>query len=319
MKRALACALALAGCTSFEDPDVVVDLRVLAISADLPEQIVDVDLQHPQQPAELLQQLVPTEVCALVADPGKDRGLHYEISICPYTRNGRCDSAATAVVGSGEIADPDTGVQQPPMCATIAPNANLLGVLLEVLNDDALAGLGGIDYLAELRVGGVGGDPDLDLYAAKTLRVAPRIPAERMANHNPTIDGIMIDDATPLPLGRCPAQAAPLEVAPGTKLRFTPLETAGAREDYVVPTLSGASRMFTESLTYQWISGAGSFSAGSTGGPRDVAGNPAPLFTDWTAPKAKDVSGPTDVPLWIIQRDERLGVTWYESCVRVVP
>ena len=319
MKRALACALALTGCTSFEDPDIVVDLRVLAIRADLPEQIVDVDLQHPQQPAELLQQLVPTEVCALVADPGKDRGLHYGFSICPYTRSGRCTSAATAVVGTGEITDPDPGAQQEPMCATIAPNANLLGVLLEVLDSDALAGLGGIDYLAELRVGGVGGDPDLDLYAAKTLRVAPRIPIERMANHNPTLDAIMIDDATLLPLGRCGAQTAPREVAPGTKLRLTPIETAGAREDYVVPTLSGAARMFTESLTYQWISGAGSFSAGSTGGPRDVAGNPAPLFSDWTAPKAKDVRGPTDVPLWIIQRDERLGVTWYESCVRVVP
>jgi hypothetical protein len=25
------------------------------------------------------------------------------------------------------------------------------------------------------------------------------------------------------------------------------------------------------------------------------------------------------VSLWIIQRDERLGVHWYESCIRVTP
>ena len=44
-----------------------------------------------------------------------------------------------------------------------------------------------------------------------------------------------------------------------------------------------------------------------------------PLFTDWTAPSAKDLDGPTDVSFWFIQRDERLGLTWYEACVRVVP
>jgi hypothetical protein len=25
------------------------------------------------------------------------------------------------------------------------------------------------------------------------------------------------------------------------------------------------------------------------------------------------------VQLWVVQRDERGGVSWYESCVRVVP
>jgi hypothetical protein len=34
---------------------------------------------------------------------------------------------------------------------------------------------------------------------------------------------------------------------------------------------------------------------------------------------AEDVPETRDLPLWIIQRDERLGVAWYESCVRVVP
>ena len=28
---------------------------------------------------------------------------------------------------------------------------------------------------------------------------------------------------------------------------------------------------------------------------------------------------PLDVPLWIIQRDERGGTAWFESCVRVIP
>ena len=42
----------------------------------------------------------------------------------------------------------------------------------------------------------------------------------------------------------------------------------GVREDYVVPTFDGGSRMFTESLTYQWLAGDGEWSRSRTGGCR---------------------------------------------------
>jgi hypothetical protein len=103
------------------------------------------------------------------------------------------------------------------------------------------------------------------------------------------------------------------------KVRLTPVEPPDARETYVAPTIDGTGRTFTEALTYQWLVGAGAVTAAFSGGPRDISGNPAPLFTDFKTPGADDVPAPTDVPLWIIQRDERLGVHWYESCVRVVP
>jgi hypothetical protein len=32
-----------------------------------------------------------------------------------------------------------------------------------------------------------------------------------------------------------------------------------------------------------------------------------------------DLDGPTDVSIWIVQRDERFGVHWYESCIHVTP
>jgi hypothetical protein len=102
-------------------------------------------------------------------------------------------------------------------------------------------------------------------------------------------------------------------------VRLTPIEAATSRETYVAPTLDGLSEMFNETLTYQWVASGGSLSKGDTGGPRDVTGNPAPLFTDFKSPSADDITGPTDIALWIIQRDERLGVTWYESCIRVIP
>ncbi len=323
MKRGPALAVLLAGCTSFEDPDIVVDLRVLALSADHPEQVVDVDLANPQMPVQLLQQLVPAQVCALIADPAFERRLRWNLTLCSYGDYSRCSPDVAVTIASGIADDPETAPTPPQICGTVAPNANLLGVLLDALEGDQLRGLGGVDYLVQLTVGGEGADPALDLYAAKDLRVAPRIPTARQANVNPNLDRIeaTIEHGDPIALGtgRCVDRAPTLTVKPRDLVRLTPIERADAREAYVVPTLDGKGRMFTESLTYQWIASAGGFSSGSTGGPRNITGNPPPLFSDWRAPNAEDLAGPTDISLWIIQRDERLGVTWYQSCIRVVP
>jgi hypothetical protein len=323
--RALAaCALAgIAGCNSFQDPDLVVDLRVLAMTSSPPDQVIDVDLTQPVMPQSLLAQLVPTQVCSLVADPGLDRRLAWSLALCPLLRGDRCDPDLEVPLGQGLLDDPDTAVPEPQLCATVAPDGNLLAVLLGALEDDTLRGLGGLYYGVVLRIGGEDAYRDLDQYAAKVLRVAPRIPTTATANTNPRLDHIdaTIGDTAPvaLPLVRCAENPAPLELPPDTKLRLSPVEPDGVREVYVVPTLDGKSQTFTESLTYQWVAGAGGFSSGSTGGPRDVSGNPAPLFTDYKAPAAADLDGPTDIALWIIQRDERLGVHAYEACVRVIP
>jgi hypothetical protein len=312
-----------AACGRFQDPNVVVDLRELAIAASPPDQVIDVDLTRPPDPQALLAQLVPTTVCSLVADPGQGRRLLWSMTMCPALGSDRCAGDDGVPLGGGLVDDPDTTVPEPPLCVTIDPDARLLGVLLSELEGDTLHGLGGVDYQVALRVGGENGDRELDQYAIKTVRVSPRIPRAHTANANPRIERIdtSIDDAAPvvLPLGRCADNPAPLVIAAAAKLRLTPIEPDDAREVYVVPTLDGKSQTFTESLTYQWVSSAGGFSNGSTGGPRDVSGNPAPLFTDFRAPAAGDLDGPTDVSLWIVQRDERLGVQWYEACVRVMP
>ena len=321
---AWALAAGAAGCGRFQDPNVVVDLRVLAMSSSVPDQMVDVDLTRPVDPAALLAQLVPDQVCALVADPGADRRLLWSMTLCPLTSDDRCDDGdPQVVIGGGLLDDPDITTPEPALCATVEPDADLFALLVDVLQGDTLHGLGGLYYAVVLRVGGDNGDRTLDQYATKTLRVLPRIPATATANTNPRIDHIdaALGDAAagPLPPGRCLDDPAPYALAPGAKLRLTPAEPSGAREVYVVPTLDGRAETFTEILTYQWVSSAGGFSKGTTGGPHDISGNPAPLFTDYKAPAASDLDGPTDVSIWIIQRDERLGVHWYESCVRVVP
>jgi hypothetical protein len=311
-----------AACGRFQDPNVVVDLRVLAMASSPPDQVIDVDLTQPVNPVAVLAQLVPTQVCALVADPSLERRLRWSLTACEWDGE-RCDENSIQVVIGEGLADDPESVPTPQICGTVELTPDIFQILSEIVQGDTLHGLGGIDFPVVLRIGGEDADRTLDQYATKTVRVAPRIPATRTANTNPSVDHFdaTIDDgpAVPLPLGRCLENPAPYVMAPSTKLRLVPIEPPGAREVYVVPTLDGKSQTFTESLTYQWIASAGGFSSGSTGGPRDVSGNPAPLQSDYKSPAADELMGPTDVTLWIVQRDERLGVHWYEACVRVVP
>jgi hypothetical protein len=321
--RPILVAALVVGCGKLDDPNVVIDLRILGAVADAPEQVLDLDPRHPPTPVDLLAQVRPTTICALLADPAQDRALRVAMVACSKTTDLRCDSDHPQLAfASVVIADPDTAPEPAPginpACATLAPDGDLLGVLVDALQRDPLSGFGGLDYEIELAVGPVDGEPEA--FASKTLRLSPRITPTQTANHNPTLDHVevSIDGGAPrpLPLGRCVEQVAPLVVSAGRKARLTPVEAAGARESYVVPTYSGGVETFTESLSYQWTATVGGFSKGTTGGVRDVYGNTPPLFTDWKAPS---VQAATDVPLWIVQRDERLGAAWYASCLRVVP
>ena len=168
MKRLLAIALLLAGCGNFQDPDVVIDLRVLAMTSDPANQVVDISASS--QPADVIAQLVPTTVCALASDPSFDGGLRWSMTMCNLDTDDRCTSDSPQIhIGDGTIDDPDTTSPEPQLCATIQPNADLVSVLLNYVEDDTLMGLGGIDYGVVLEVGDLDVDPAEDQFAAKTL------------------------------------------------------------------------------------------------------------------------------------------------------
>jgi hypothetical protein len=326
MKRALLLALApavlAAGCGSFEDPAIVIDLRVLGMSADPPEQLVPYDPANPPDPSTI--QLDPVEICALIAEPGVDRPLDYVMTACPPTGDGRCDPTEPGIaVGGGTIDDPETAAAPQVACAQLDPSTDLFAVITQAIKDDPLAGFDHVDIQVVMRVNPVGATPDEAIWATKAVRFGAQVPAERQPNHNPTLTEL--DGTTPdgtvaaLAPGRCVDQAAPVEVGPGEDLAILPVEPAGAREDYVVPTFDGGEQHLTENLSYEWLAGAGKWKRSSTGGPTDPFGNDPQLDTVWTAPAAADVGDGLDVSLWVIQRDERLGEAWSESCVHVHP
>ncbi len=330
MSRAVAAAVAVAGlglaaCGSFEDPSIVIDLRVLAAVTEPPEQVVPFDPANPTA----IPDFQPFETCALVADPAAERGLTWTLSVCPRIGSLRCDPERPQfVAASGHIDDPDTSPTPVRLCATVPAGGPLLGVVRDAIENDSLQGFGGIDINLALTVT-PDGAPDEAVYSGKAARFSAKLPAERVANANPTLDRIEVDlpaggEPIALPLGRCVDQAAPIALRVGERIHLTPIEPPGAREDYVVPTFEGGSRMFTENLRYQWLAGRGDWTRAGTGGTRDGAGNPPPLDTEWKTPTAAQLADagltpPLDVPLWVVQRDERGGVAWFESCVRVVP
>jgi hypothetical protein len=318
VKRSLL-ILMLAACGKFEDPAIVLDLRPIALAADYPEQVVTVDAMS--QPADILAQLKIAHIKILIADLNFERRIRWHAELCWQDDAERCDhSSPWEVIGDGLWDDPDV---MAPADITIPKDSNLLGILLDELDNDPLHGLGGLTYGLSLRIGGEDADPSLDQYLSKALMVSPKIPANRTPNNNPTLDSISAEvDGGPdftLPTNSCPTEAAPLVIAPGQKVRMEPVERSDTRETYTVPTLDGMTRTFTEAVEYQWLATAGKFSDSTTGGGHDPFGNLKPTHTEWTAPTADKIDGLTDVSFWIIQRDERLGVNWVQACIRIQP
>ncbi|MEZ4361263.1 MAG: hypothetical protein R3B48_13850 [Kofleriaceae bacterium] len=324
-RAALCCsALALAACDpGFENPTEVIDLRPLAISAEPPEQVLDVDLTMPPNANDLLRQLRPVEICALAGDP-LVRSLTSTLTVCVEGRDARCDASRPRIVlASGVVTpDPETAIPRPQLCARLEPDANLLAVLLGAIDADPLSGFSGIDLLIEWTLAADGAPA---VYAGKRVRFAARVPERRTANQNPTVLEFTASVSgaearmQPLPLGRCVDQLEPLTITAGDRVTITPVEPEGLRETYVVPTFDGGVREFTETIEYQWYTSAGTFSTAVSGGRRDAFGNLPGLASAFRSHAAKDVLAAEDAAIWIVQRDERLGVAWFESCVRVLP
>ncbi len=335
MRRALALVICVAaGCTTFEDPSVVLDLRIVAMTASLdptslpgqpvlgPEQVIDVDLERPN-PTEILAQLQPTTICAMIADPANHRDLRWKMTVCLLGPGDRCDLDHPVIeLGSGLLSDPDDSEFEQQACAELVTvqNQTLLTILREAVEANPVQALGGIEYGVVVTVDDPA-DPTAVVHGAKHLKVSARIPADRVANANPFIQYL---DAAVTGIGllivRCRCGDPVCDAArvrAGTVVTLFPVEPESVREDYSALRLDGTSTKITETITYQWLAGNGTFSDETTGGGHDVLGNQSLLGTEWRAPRGH--TAPILVPIWMLQRDERYGVNVLESCIEVMP
>jgi hypothetical protein len=316
-----AATLFAAGCGEFETQSIVLDLRVLAMTVDPPEVVTPFD---PDNPDDIVLQDV--EVCALVADPGDSRRLEYNMVACAERNSSRCDDVTAPFVdiGFGTIEDPEEAGAPVQLCQTLPANANLLAVIENAIEESALSGFGGVPVAIEFWVRPEDTGLEEAQFATKQMLYSPEFPVGRVANTNPSLIEITLereDESTEvLPLGRCVDIADPPTVVLEEVVNFMPVEPDGVREDYLLPTFDGGSREFTENLTYAYYSTEGDWEREVTGGPRDFAGNEPPLDSEWTSlDEDADIGDGLDVQFWIVQRDERGGLAWFETCIRVVP
>lgn len=312
---------ALAACGTFEDPSIVIDRRPLAVVATPPEQVVAID---PQNPTAV--DFEDVEVCALVAEPDRVP-LAWSLVACPPQRDLRCtDLEAPFTVVDRFVAAGDPRAVGQVACAVVPGDATLTAIVRHTIENDSLQGFGGVDINVSIRIAPVGGSEDEAVYAGKAVRFSAKVPAERVANTNPGIGEILVqvdrgggfDVPENLRTGACLDAAGRLTVAPGNVVKLAPRALEGSEETYVVPTFEGGTRVFTENLRYQWLATSGSWSRDETGGPRDPAGNPPAVSTEWRAPRLADGEDQRLVDLWIVQRDERGGASFVEACIAVV-
>jgi len=312
MKRLAVIIAVLAGCaTDFEDPSIVLDLRVLGVRATPPEVVVPIDLNDTFALAAI--EIPDVEVCALVADPGASRELSFELTLCAPTTSGRCDDpdATRVPLAADHMPDPDEAADERLACGTIAGDASLWDVLGESLRADNLAGFGGIGVQVEISIAGGDGER---IVATKRVLYSPQIPESRVANENPALDAILVDGRAVEP-GRCADdRVAGVRVSAGQAVELLPVEAPDARESYVLPTFDGGERQFVENIVYAWFAGAGEWLLETTGGPVDPFGNAPPLESTWTAPDELGRGGSVDI--WVVARDERGGAVWSSICVR---
>jgi hypothetical protein len=329
VKRLLVLAL-VAGCATFEDPTIVLDLRVIAMETEPPEQVLDVPMERLPSIQEILDQLKPIRVRAHIAEPGRPGPLAWTMSACILDEGLRCEDPATAIdFAGGILADPENNSVGDPckdtfepggtVCGQLVPDNRFVQMLFKALEADPTRGLGGIDIGFQLRVFGIDVEPFAEVFAAKHVRFAARVPFDRKPNNNPHIDQLLLGrGATGANVQKqhCRDTGGVDVVEAGERVTLYPVSREGDNEMYVLPTLDGGSERFVEYLSYQWIATAGSFSDEMTGGPPDVFGNIRLDGTEWKAP---DFENEGFVTIWALQRDARYGLRWREACIKVVP
>lgn len=318
---AAALALALAACGSFEDPAIVIDPRMLAVQATPPEQVVRFD---PQRPEDV--ELTAFDLEILYADP-QQRTFDVTVMACPPQRDLRCTDLEAPFIVVDEVHHRlDVGVGRVAE-ATVPGGDALTAIVRATIENDDLQGFGGVDINVSIRAVPPGGGEDEAIYAGKAVRFSAKIPEERVANRNPSIAELVAQIDTGNGLGFQGAfrimssgcvhggpNAEALRVPAGARVKLAPREDEGSIETYVVPTFEGGSRVFTENLRYQWRATGGSFTTDSTGGPRDLAGNPPSVSTEWRPPFLEAGEDFRLVDLWIVQRDERGGASFFQAC-----
>jgi hypothetical protein len=294
---AAASAAGLLACSlPYEDPSLVVDLRVLGIQMEPPE------LMAPACPTEvgtIPQELFlafarPVTMTALLVDPqGAGRDIAWELFACSTVGDRTCErDTETVHVASGRT---PAGV----LSFTFRPGTLLLEdgtpLLLKVLERDDFRGLGGLRLPLVLHVGAEGEE----VFAQKLMIFScPYFPDMR-PNVTPALPGLVMQEAGW-------PEDPPLQLSGRGPFRVHPEDFDALEEAYVVPSFDLSRVNLEESWKLSWYTDYGTFSSNQTGGT-DLAGREGRHNVEWRLPEG---ARERDVTYWVVVRDGRGGLSW---------
>jgi len=333
-------AAAAAGCGNFQDVSSVVDLRVLAISADPPEILVD--------PAMLGAAPFQTKLTALIADPaGGDRAINVDALACP-----RQIDAVTAATGKNGVvckpfdpqsADPDASVAVTPLppdspaaSRTSFGDAELdipytfpSDLLVRGYKLDPFAQLGfQMPITFQLTVS-AGAEREIAIKRV-IFTVPPPDHADQPANANPRITALsgyftrdgQANAVDPLPFDL--GNPAPLPV--GSSLWLEPQGADTEAETYFTRVLTRDANPqvvvseVKETLRYSFFATAGIFSPPSTNNvPPVLRSQPERIHLESNYRTPAVMPPDPQVTFWIVVRDERGGSSWIKGRFLLVP
>jgi hypothetical protein len=296
---ALATLPATSACVSAEDdPSVVKDLRILAISTESPELMASDCTGSPNSLAVLGS---PVTFTALIADPaGGGRQLRYQLLACAWPGNRDCSTAEDAAT----LAEGLTTAGE--LVLAITPGLTVLAdgtpLIQRVIEQDTYRGLGGVrmPLVLHLFTRGEG------IYAQKLMVFSCRRFPEMMPNATPRLSGLRVN-------GEGWGEEV-LQLRGLGPFKLNPEDFTAVEEKYVVPSLDLQPVHLKESWKLSWHTDFGKISPTETGGT-DVGGQEGRHLVEWKP--ASSVQ--QDVNLWVVVRDGRGGVSWLKRRARYSP
>jgi hypothetical protein len=338
MKRArlalVALAAGAAACTpDFEDPTTVKDLRLLSVTAEPPEILVDLPavLASGQAPADLPSVMLEP----LVVDPhGNGRAVTMEAQACgnqvgvnqegTTQRPGNvrdtiaqapCPADALLVGQATATAGPDGLV---PFKVTFTPTAELL---IAAVKADPFSLQLGLPISVAFTLRAQDGS-DEQVVAIKRVLFTPRLFEAQKPNGNPRIEALFHRASRDEPALPWPTDA-PLVVPFGGKVDLK--ASMGEAEGYQARGYSFKDKRFTvetvdkETLRYSFYATVGRFS------PGNVSTEPSPirgehvveLESTYHAPATLPAGESPDVHVFVVVRDERGGSSFTQARMRL--
>jgi len=329
-------ALAIGGCSTFQDESTIIDLRILGIKAEPPEIYVD--------PNALANQTQPfkSTFTALVMDPkGNGRTISYDVLACPRD----IDTVTAATGHNGVICQPNVAGQTPSSYEVIPPSTPAMttdpgpehdisfdfsvppSLLALAFSVDPYAAMGfqlPVVVQMELAAGSE------NIVTTKRLIFSQQLPDRpaQAPNQNPEVTTVTtypardgnLDPISPMPL----EAGAPVMVPLGGTLWFEP---GGAiAEAYSARTLTRdnppqvvTTDVPAETLRFAFFTTAGTFT------PVETSTATAAIFTKPDRPHLESqYKAPTTMPdnpmltLWIVVRDERGGASWTTRQIQLI-